>query len=116
MTFLSIETFVPSGSDFEKSKLLFKELGFENTWDQGDVAGFEKDACKFVLQKYDDKKFAENLMLIVRVKDITEFQKHLEEKKLVEKFGIRVGQLIVQPYGKEINIIDIAGVCWHFVE
>ena len=116
MNFLSIETFVPSGSDYEKSKQLFQELGFKNTWTEGDVSGFEKDGCKFILQNYNEKNFAENLMLIVRVNDINEFQKLLEEKKLVEKFGIRVGKLINQPYGKEINIIDIAGVCWHFVE
>lgn len=116
MTFLSIETFVPSGSDFEKSKQLFQELGFVNMWEEGNVAGFEKDGCKFILQKYDDQKFAENLMLIVRINDIAAFQKSVTEKKLAERFGIRIGQLAVQPYGKEINIIDIAGVCWHFVE
>jgi hypothetical protein len=38
------------------------------------------------------------------------------EKKLVERFGIRIGAVTQQPYGKEVNIIDIAGVCWHFVE
>jgi len=38
------------------------------------------------------------------------------EKKLPERFGIRIGEVTQQPYGKEVNIIDIAGVCWHFVE
>jgi hypothetical protein len=37
-------------------------------------------------------------------------------KKLPERFGIKVGTVTQQPYGKEVNIIDIAGVCWHFVE
>jgi hypothetical protein len=38
------------------------------------------------------------------------------DKQLPEKFGIRISQILQQPYGKEVNIIDIAGVCWHFVE
>jgi hypothetical protein len=38
------------------------------------------------------------------------------EKKLFEKFGTRISPIINQPYGKEVNIIDTAGVCWHFVE
>jgi hypothetical protein len=38
------------------------------------------------------------------------------EKGLPEKFGIRIGKVNQQAYGKEVNIIDIAGVCWHFVE
>ncbi len=116
MKFLSLEPFVPSGKDFEKSKSLFRELGFNITWDAGGYAGFEKDGCSFILQHYDDKAFAENFMLSVKVDDIAVFRNELLEKKLPEKFGIRIGQVTQQPYGKEVNIIDIAGVCWHFVE
>ncbi len=116
MTFLSLEPFVPSGTDFDKSKQLFRELGFEIKWDAGDYVGFDKDGCKFILQKFDNKEFAENFMLSVRVKDVSEFWQDVTEKKLSEKFGIRIGKPTQQPYGKEVNILDIAGVCWHFVE
>lgn len=116
MKFISLEPFVPSGSDLESSKQFFIELGFTVTWDAGDYIGFEKDGCKFILQKYDEKKFAENFMLSVKVTDVSAFRKEVLEKNLPEKFGIRIGQVTQQPYGKEVNIIDIAGVCWHFVE
>jgi hypothetical protein len=116
MTFISLEPFVPSGSNFEGSKLLFQELGFKITWDSGDYVGFERDGCKFILQKYDNKEFAENFMISVRVSNVDEFWKGVTERKLPEKFGIRIGQPTVQPCGKEVNIIDKAGVCWHFVE
>lgn len=116
MKFISLEPFVPSGSDLESSKQFFIELGFTVTWDAGDYIGFEKDGCKFILQKYDDKKFAENFMISVKVTDVAAFRKGVLEKKLPEKFGIHIGQVTEQPYGKEVNIIDIAGVCWHFVE
>ncbi len=55
-------------------------------------------------------------MLSVKVDDVQEFRKSVIEKQLPEKFGIKIGQPTEQPYGKEVNIIDIAGVCWHFVE
>ena len=55
-------------------------------------------------------------MLSVRISNAQEFRDMVIEKKLVERFGIRVGNVSQQPYGKEVNIIDIAGVCWHFVE
>lgn len=116
MKFLSIEAFVPSGSNFEGSKEFFKELGFNISWDAGDYIGFEKDGCKFVLQKFDNVDFAQNLMLSVNVDNAEEFRNAVIEKQLPEKFGIRIGELTQQPYGKEVNIIDIAGVCWHFVE
>ena len=116
MKFISLEPFVPSGSNFEGSKQLFLELGFNINWDAGDFIGFEKDGCKFILQKYDDKAFAENLMLNIRISNAKEFYNDVTDKQLPRKFGIRVIKPTQQPYGLEVNLIDIAGVCWHFVE
>lgn len=116
MKFLSLEPFVPSGSNFEGSKKLFQELGFNIKWDAGDYLGFERDGCKFILQKYADKEFAQNFMISVKVNNVDDFRKSVIEKQLPEKFGISIGQISEQPYGKEVNIIDIAGVCWHFIE
>lgn len=116
MQFLSLEAFVPSGSNYEGSKNFFQELGFNLTWDAGGYAGFEKNGCRFILQHYEQKNFAENFMLSVRVDNVAEFRQMVLEKELPQKYGIRIGEISQQPYGKEVNIIDIAGVCWHFVE
>jgi predicted lactoylglutathione lyase len=116
MKFLSLEPFIPSGENFEGSKQLFQELGFTINWDAGDYIGFEKDGCKFILQNYNNEEFAQNLMISVKVSSAEEFWKFVIEKKLSERFGIKIGEPAEQPYGKEVNIIDIAGVCWHFVE
>ena len=116
MKFISLEPFVPSGSNFQKSKDLFVALGFDINWDAGDYVGFEKDGCRFILQKYDNIEFAQNLMINVKITSAEEFYNEVTEKQLSEKFGIRLSKPTNQPYGKEVNVIDIAGVCWHFVE
>ena len=116
MKFLSLEPFIPSGSDFEQSKQLFQQLGFGVDWDAGDYVGFEKDGCRFILQHYDNKEFAQNLMINMKVSNAEALWKFMTEKKLSEKFGIRITEPKQQPYGKEVNMIDLAGVCWHFVE
>jgi len=116
MQLISLEPFIPSGNDFEGSKQLFIELGFTVNWNTGDYIGFQRDNCKFILQKYDNKAFAENLMINVRLTDVDEFWKEIIEKKLPEKFGIRITKPAEMPYGREVNLIDIAGVCWHFVQ
>ena len=116
MKFISLQPFVPSGGNFEGSKQFFQEIGFSINWDAGDNIGFERDGCKFILQKFDNTEFAQNFMLSVGVSNVEEFRKTVIEKKLPEKFGIRIGQPTMEPYGKEVNIIDMAGVCWHFVE
>ena len=116
MEFLSLEPFIPSGSNFEGSKQLFQELGFKINWDAGDYTGFERDGCKFILQNYNNKAFAENLMINIKISNAEEFWNELNEKQVVEKFGVRITKPTEQPYGLEVNLIDIAGVCWHFVE
>jgi len=116
MKFLSLQPFVPSGSNFEKSKQFFLALGFNISFETPGYAGFEKDECRFILQHYDVPEFAQNLMLTVRVENVHAFRSDVIDRQLPEKFGIRVGDIRQQPYGKEVNIIDVAGVCWHFVE
>jgi len=116
MKFLSLQPFVPSGGNFEASKQLFQELGFNIRWDGGDYVGFENNDCRFILQKFNNREFAENYMVTVGINNANEFRKEVVEKQLPEKFGIRIGHVSDMPYGREVNIIDIAGVCWHFVE
>ena len=116
MKFLSLEPFVPSGENFEADKEFFAELGFNMNWDAGGYAGFERDGCKFILQHYTNKEFAENFMVSVRISNADEFWKEITEKGLETKYGVRIAKPTMQPYGKEVNVIDGAGVCWHFVE
>ena len=116
MKFLSLEPFVPSGKDFAKAKQLFLELGFTINWENDGYAGFQKDDTRFILQHYDETGFAQNFMISIKVDNVEEFRNMVLQKELPEKFGVRVSKVIKQSYGKEVNLIDIAGVCWHFVE
>jgi hypothetical protein len=116
MDFISLAPFVPSGSDHKKSKQLFIALGFKVAWDAGDYTGFENGNCKFILQSFDNKEFAENFMVNVKISNANEFWQELNDKNLSKEFGIRISKPVRQPYGLEVNVIDLAGVCWHFVE
>jgi hypothetical protein len=116
MQFHSLQPFVPSGSNFEGSKQFFVELGFNISFDAGDYVGFENNGCRFILQKYNNKEFAENFMLSVAVTNADEFRQEVLDKQLPQKFGIRIGEVSNMPYGREVNVIDLAGVCWHFVQ
>ncbi len=114
MKFNSIEPFVPSGKDFQASRQLFSELGFSIIWEAADVVGFENNGCRFILQKCNEKAFAENFMLSVKVDDLDEFWEKIGKLNLPEKFGVKLTEPTDFPWGREVNMIDIAGVCWHF--
>ena len=116
MQFLSLQPFVPSGDNFEGAKDFFQQLGFAIRWDAGGYTSFEKDGCQFILQNFSNKEFAENFMITVGVTNADEFRQEVIDKQLPQKFGIRVSEVANQPYGREVNIIDMAGVCWHFVQ
>lgn len=116
MKYLSIEAFVPSGKNFEASRQLFIELGFNISWEADDYIGFENNGCRFILQRYEAKEFAENFMMSVKVENLDEFWQQISNKNLPEKFGVKLNPPKDFPWGREVNMIDIAGVCWHFAE
>ena len=116
MKYNSIETFVPSGADFKLSRQLFLELGFKIRWEAEGYVGFENNGCRFILQNYDSKDFAENFMMSVKVDDLDEFWQAISKMNLPEKFGVKLKEPTAFPWGREVNLIDIAGVCWHFAE
>jgi len=64
MKFLSLEPFVPSGSNFEGSKQFFQELGFNVNWDAGDYIGFEKDDVNLFCRNITTKILQKILWLV----------------------------------------------------
>ena len=116
LKFNSIEPFIPSGKDFEASNALFQALGFSINWESNGYIGFQRGNCKFILQNYDDKHFAENLMMRITVSNLDAFWAEIREKDLTEQFDIKLKEPTDFPYGREIHLIDIAGVCWHIAE
>jgi hypothetical protein len=45
--------FVPAGKDFERSRALFRELGFGELWANGGYVGLRCGEARFILQDLD---------------------------------------------------------------
>jgi len=111
---LSLLPFVPSGADYEGSRRLFAELGFEEVWENNGHAGFRNGDAQFILQKYDVKSFAENFMVRLNVKDLEAWWQGVSRLQLDKKYpGFKISPPSNFPWGREVNFIDLAGVCWH---
>lgn len=116
MPFQSIEPFIPSGADFAAAQQLFLDLDFTIVWESSDYIGFRRDACRFILQRFNDQHFADNLMVRVAMDDLDAFWQEIQQKDLPGKYNIRVKEPTTYPYGRELHLIDLAGVCWHFAQ
>ena len=111
---LSLLPFVPSGKDYDASRRLFTELGFEETWENDGYAGFRNGDAQFILQRFDHKTFAENLMIRLNVKNLDAWWQTVSQKQLGKTYpGFRINPPSDFPWGREVNFIDLAGVCWH---
>lgn len=106
--------FVPSGAQFDASRRLFGELGFAETFAADDYVGFSNGAARFILQRYDVKSFAENFMVRIDVHDLDAWWRAVEPLRLEQRYpGVRIAPPKQFPWGREVNLIDLAGVCWH---
>ena len=111
---LSLLPFVPSGKDYDGARRLFAELGFEEQWEHDGYAGFRNGAAQFILQKYDDERFAGNFMVRLNVPDLEAWWQAVALKQLDRKYpGFRITPPKDFPWGREVNFIDPAAVCWH---
>jgi len=117
LTALSLLPFVPSGSDYQASRSLFADLGFEEVWENSGYAGFRNGNAQFILQNFDDEKFAGNFMIRVNVANLDAWWAAVSRLQLDAKYsGFRINAPASFPWGREVNFIDLAGVCWHVGE
>jgi hypothetical protein len=111
---LGLQPFVPRGKNFRLACQFFQDLGFQKSWDAEGLAGFSCGNAKFILQEYDQPDFANNLMIRLDVADLDDWWQSVEKLGLEQKYpGVKLKAPQVFPWGREVNIIDPAGVCWH---
>jgi hypothetical protein len=111
---VSLLPFVPSGCDYDASRRLFADLGFEETWESDGYAGFRNGDAQFIMQRYDVKEFAENFMVRLNVESLDDWWRAVSGKQLERAYpNFRIKPPTDFPWGREVNFIDLAGVCWH---
>ena len=111
---MSLSPFVPSGREYDASRQLFKDLGFEEVWENDGYAGFRNGDAQFILQRFDNQAFAANFMVRLDVKDLDDWWLAVSQKELSKRYPtFRINPPTDVPWGREVNFIDLAGVCWH---
>jgi len=110
----SLVPFVPSGPDFAAAIAFFAELGFDTVWQNQGLARLRFADAQFLLQDIDVPEWQKNQMLILEVDDLDAYWRQIDARDLPAKYpDVRTKPPTDFPWGREVHIIDPAGVCWH---
>lgn len=110
--------------DFELSKRFYQDLGFTLCWGaEGNLAYFHYGEhgshakVGFLLQRFYVKELAENLMMHLLVKDVDAWWAAIQEKKLLEKYGVQGGPPEDRPWQmRDLVLFDPSGVLWRIAQ
>jgi len=107
-----IKAFVPA-KDFELSKQFYQDVGFIMASDEDGIAYFHLDHVSFLLQDYCVPALAENFMMHILVEDVDAWWKQVHASGVVEKYGVRVTPIEMQPWRmRDFCLFDPSGVLW----
>lgn len=113
----NLRPFVPSGENYAQAQQFFQKIGFTVQWEVGDVAELAAGEVHFFLQNYTNRELQENLMLAFAVPDLDAYWTMLQTSGVLTEFANVSAKPPTQyPWGREIHLIDPAGVCWHIGE
>jgi len=103
--------------DFELSKRFYSALGFSMSEGWGGTADFELCGCRFRLQDYYVKDWADNFMVVMRVDDVHAWHQHAEQLASSGDFpGVRVSPPEKVDGSTVLHVIDPTGVLLVFVQ
>ena len=113
---VELKAFVPA-RDFALSKRFYADMGFTMASDSDGIAYFHHENVAFLLQDFYDKALAENLMLHLLVEDVDAWWTRLHDAGIVEKYGVRIGKVELQPWRmRDFVLIDPTGVLWRIAQ
>ncbi len=112
METVEIKAFVPAG-DFERSLSFYRDLGFDVPWSSDDLAYLHAGHCSFLLQKFLVQAHAHNFMMHLLVEDVASWWRHVQDQRLVERYGVRAEAPADRPWGiRDFILVDPSGVLW----
>jgi hypothetical protein len=111
-TLLAITPLIPSGGSLANALSFYtNQMGFSVTWQNGEMAGIERDGIAFNVVQNENREWADNASFSIAVSDL---------KALYEEYrGLpaRVGPLEVKSWGRrEFHMIVPSGVCLQFYQ
>jgi len=114
MQTVEIKAFVPA-RDFALSKRFYQDLGFTLAWSDDELASFRHGHSSFLLQNF--SRPPDNFMMHLLVEDVDAWWQHIQDKKLIEKYGVKAEPPADRPWGmRDFVIVDPSYVLWRIAQ
>jgi hypothetical protein len=113
----SIRAFI-GASNFEESRLFYKEIGFEESPISKDLSYIKvTDNLGFYLQDAYVEDWINNSMIFLEVDDVNRYWKELQSLNLHQRYkSVKLTSIREEIWGRECFMHDPSGVLWHFGE
>ena len=109
---VEIKAFVPA-RDMAQSLQFYRELGFEVPWASDELAYLHAGDCSFLLQKFYVAEHAGNFMMHLLVADVDAWWRHVESRRIAERYGVRALPPEDRPWKiRDFVLDDPTGVLW----
>ena len=117
MRLMHLRPFIPAGDDYSLSRQFFADLGFQENWANDELCELQRDDAIFYLQNFANLELQQNLMLQVAVDNLDVFHGHMIESGILDRYPmVRINGPKKFAWGlREVQVLDPAGVLWHFV-
>lgn len=113
---ISIRPFI-GAKNFERSRLFYRDLGFEEKVLAHNMSVFKTDGLAFYLQDAYVKDWIDNTMVFLEVADVSRFWNELQTLNLPDKYeGVKLTPIRIYDWGRECFMHDPSGILWHFGE
>lgn len=111
-----LKAYVPA-KDFELSKRFYTALGFSLTEGWGGTVDCELDGCRFRLQDYYVRDWADNFMIVMRVEDVEVWHRHVRTMRDSGEFPeMRIKAPEAVDDSLVLHVVDPSGVLLIFVQ
>jgi hypothetical protein len=114
-TIQALRAMIPA-KNFEISKRFYVDLGFEPNMLTDRLAEMSLGAFSFLLQDYYVREWADNLVMHMRVADVTLWWNHIVALDLSVRYGVRTKAPQLEDWGLVAGMVDPSGVLWRISE
>lgn len=113
---VEIKAFVPA-RDFALSQAFYQALGFRMPWSDEHLAYLHCGDCSFLLQNFHVPEHTSNFQMHLLVESVDDWHAHVQDERLAERFGVRVGAPADQPWAmRDFVLFDPSGVLWRIAQ